>query len=697
MEILFQLYTVLKWLTIIVAIGFFLSAIDDVFVDLYYLIWQLYRRLFVMRHYKPLHEEDLRTVPEKSIAVLIPAWHEAEVIGRMLRHTIRSVDYANYEIFVGTYPNDEPTQEGVAEAFSEDPRIHRTICPHPGPTNKADCLNWAFQGIKLHEAKTGRRFEILLVHDAEDIIHPLSLKLINYLIPKKDMVQLPVFPLEMPLRDFTAGTYLDEFAESHTKDLLVRERVAKMIPGAGVGTAFSRATADDLATSNKNQLFNIETLTEDYDFGFRLKQLKKKAILVKFFIQRTRIVRHWWSKRERIKTVNEYVATREFFPVRFRDAVRQKSRWILGIVFQGWRQIGWTGQVGNRFMLYRDRKAIYSTVIPVLGYLLVPYWLLYFYYQYFGPSPNPLPPLVDSRWVWWLIVVDTIIMLERWLQKTVALHAIAGWNYTLVSFPRMVWCNIINFFSMALATRQFVESLVTGKTVPWMKTSHAFPTEAELLAYKQKLGDLLLENRLITLVQLSEALEAQKQSGEQLGEILVRLGHLEEDNLVPVLGGQLGVETCEIDPQKIAPSLLEMIPERIARRHSIIPMEGKDHQDLIIATTQPNDETLRRTLEKHTGRPITFILAGRQAIQFAINQAYLPVKRPRLGQLLLRAGVLTSKQLAHALAEQAKRPRKLGMVLQDLGYLSREILEERIREQARLRAPLWDQPRRGLE
>ncbi len=54
------------------------------------------------------------------------------------------------------------------------------------------------------------------------MVHPLSMELFNHLIPRKDMVQLPVIPMEMPLRHFTAGTYMDEFAESHTKDLLVR-------------------------------------------------------------------------------------------------------------------------------------------------------------------------------------------------------------------------------------------------------------------------------------------------------------------------------------------------------------------------------------------------------------------------------------------------------------------------------------------
>ncbi len=271
MEILYFLYPVLKVLTVVAAVGFFISALDDIFVDIYYMVRQSYRRLFKLKHYKPLTEEDLAANPEKYVAIMVPAWQEEPVIARMLRHSLKVLNYTNYDIFVGTYPNDEGTQLRVAEVLPDDPRVHRIICPHPGPTNKADYLNWIFQGIKTHGAKTGKRYEILVIHDAEDMIHPLSMKLFNHLIPRKDMVQLPVIPMEMPLRHFTAGTYMDEFAESHTKDLLVRERISNMIPGAGVGTAFHRTAADELAALNGNQLFNVDTLTEDYDFGFRLE------------------------------------------------------------------------------------------------------------------------------------------------------------------------------------------------------------------------------------------------------------------------------------------------------------------------------------------------------------------------------------------------------------------------------------------
>src|SRR6516162_11214028 len=294
---------ILRWFLIVAAVGFVLSGLDDLYVDAYYYIRWLYRRLFIVKRYPRLSEEDLRRVPEKRVAVMIPAWHEHAVIAQMLDHTL-CLDYGNYEIFVGTYPNDEPTMLAVSSLQERDLRVHRIVCPHDGPTNKADCLNWVFEGIRLQEKRTGERFEIFVIHDSEDIVHPLTLKLMNYLIPRIEMVQLPVVPLEMPWHHLTAGTYLDEFAEFHTKDLLVRERVARMIPSAGVGTGFSRGAFEELSRNKRNQLFNVETLTEDYDFGFRLKELHKKSILLHYSVERTQLVRAgWFGKREKLKKV----------------------------------------------------------------------------------------------------------------------------------------------------------------------------------------------------------------------------------------------------------------------------------------------------------------------------------------------------------------------------------------------------------
>ena len=129
---------ILRWFLIISAVGFLISGADDLFIDLYYYIRRAYRRLFVEHKYPKLTEDDLRKPPEKPIAIMIPAWDEHAVIAKMLEHTLRWVDYENYEIFVGTYPNDEQTMLAVAAVQESEPRVHRIVCPHNGPTNKAD-------------------------------------------------------------------------------------------------------------------------------------------------------------------------------------------------------------------------------------------------------------------------------------------------------------------------------------------------------------------------------------------------------------------------------------------------------------------------------------------------------------------------------------------------------------------------------
>lgn len=551
---------ILHWVLAITAVCFLISGLDDLFVDLYYYAWKLYRRLFVIRKYAPLTEEDLRKPEEKPVAIMVPAWHEDGVIASMLEHTLRTLDYRNYEIFVGTYPNDEATMMAVTSVQEHCPRVHRVVCPHDGPTNKADCLNWVTEGIRVYEKTAKKQFEIFVMHDSEDIVHPLALKLMNYLIPRIDMVQLPVTPLEVPWHSFTAGTYLDEFAEFHGKDLLVRERVARMVPSAGVGTGFSRQAFDELASKTRNQMFNIETLTEDYDIGFRLKELARRSIILQFRVERAQIVRTGvFRKREKVKRVREWVTTREFFPRRFRDAVRQKSRWIVGIVFQGWHRLGWRGGVGMRYMLWRDRKALLGNFINIIGYVLV-FSILgtYLYYAIAHPLASSRFPVLIQKgtWTWYVVLAVTVLMCHRVLQRSISVYRFAGWGQALLSIPRLIWGNVLNFAAVSRASWQFLKWTITGEKIPWAKTDHAFPDEKQLVEFRRKLGDLLLENRLVSISQLTHALRVQKETGEMLGEVLTRLGYIQQDSLHSTLRMQGGTAPTPAGPAMLGQLLL---------------------------------------------------------------------------------------------------------------------------------------------
>src|ERR1044071_2464310 len=101
------------------------------------------------------------------------------------------------------------------------------------------------------------------------------------------MGQVPVFALELPvLKYWTANTYIDDFAELHTKDLFVRQSIGGIVPSAGVGTAFFRRALDKLAAGNRGDPFFIGNLTEDYEVGIRVKRAVMRAGLISFPVDR---------------------------------------------------------------------------------------------------------------------------------------------------------------------------------------------------------------------------------------------------------------------------------------------------------------------------------------------------------------------------------------------------------------------------
>jgi hypothetical protein len=122
-------------------------------------------------------------------------WHEHDVIERMIRHNLRVLRYQRYEFFLGAYPNDTDTLAALARLQESGARVHICVCPHDGPTSKADCLNWIYQHMLLHEKQASVFFDAIITHDAEDLIHPDSLSVINRHLDEYDMVQIPVLPL----------------------------------------------------------------------------------------------------------------------------------------------------------------------------------------------------------------------------------------------------------------------------------------------------------------------------------------------------------------------------------------------------------------------------------------------------------------------------------------------------------------------
>ena len=211
-------------LALFAAVGFLLFALDDLAVDLIYLTRRAWRALTVYSRFPRAYARSILMLwKPQFMAVFVPAWDEAAVIGAMLKLTLQRFEHRDYRIFVGCYRNDPATAAAIAAVV--DDRIQLVRVDVDGPTTKADCLNHLYDALVAYEFATGRSPVAVVLHDAEDVVHPLELTLFDQLIDRAAVIQLPVLPLVDHSSPWIGGHYCDEFAESHGKELVVREAV----------------------------------------------------------------------------------------------------------------------------------------------------------------------------------------------------------------------------------------------------------------------------------------------------------------------------------------------------------------------------------------------------------------------------------------------------------------------------------------
>jgi adsorption protein B len=177
-----------------------LSGVDDLTVDLAAVAARLRNR----SRQRPKRRSIAAAEPSR-IAVFVPCWKEDKVLAAMVEGNRQRIRYAKYDFFLGAYPNDDATIRIAEDLSARYENVHLALCPHDGPTSKADCLNWVWQRMLAFETASGVRFDVVVTHDAEDVIHPDALLWINWYAREYEMVQVPVLPLPTAVTKFTHG------------------------------------------------------------------------------------------------------------------------------------------------------------------------------------------------------------------------------------------------------------------------------------------------------------------------------------------------------------------------------------------------------------------------------------------------------------------------------------------------------------
>ncbi|MBS0481939.1 MAG: glycosyl transferase family protein [Proteobacteria bacterium] len=387
-------------------------------------------------------------------AVLVPAYDEAGVIATTITHMLRTWHQRELRLYIGCYANDAATIAVAAQAASDDPRVRVIVHAAHGPTTKADCLNRLYAALTLDEARGGQRFRAVILHDSEDMVHPAALQAIDMALTGHDFVQIPVRPALQANSRWIAGHYADEFAEAHTKTLVMRAAVGAAIPAAGVGCGFSRSAlarlADLRAGEGESGPFATDCLTEDYELGLTLSRGGRGSTFL------------------RLRDAGgNLVATSSYFPGELPGAVRQKTRWVHGIAFQAWDRMGWSARPMELWMALRDRRGPLTALVLFAAYLLLLIETVLIAAHGLGWAGGHEP----GRLIGMLTAISLVGFVWRAAWRMAFTAREYGWAEGLRAVLRIPVGNIIAIMAGRRALGAYVRSL-RGQRVVWDKTAH---------------------------------------------------------------------------------------------------------------------------------------------------------------------------------------------------------------------------------
>ncbi len=440
-------------LMLFASVGILLIGLDDLFFDALWLATRGERRGGAAATRPPL---------DGTIAVFIPAWDEHRIIAAMLRRSLAAWQDEDVRIYIGCYPNDAATLFAISPLVAADRRLRLVVNERDGPTTKGDNLNRLWAALGEDERAEGMRFAAIVLHDAEDHVHPGEIALYRRYLVDHAMVQIPVVPIIARGARWIGGHYGDEFAEAHGKEMVVRSRLGMPLPSAGVGCALTRHTLALLAIERGGDPFRCNSLTEDYEIGMVIGAYGLSARFV-----------------DEAGATGERVVSRGAFPDRADAAVRQKARWIAGIALAGWDHLGWPGSQRGavvelpgrtwlaRWMLWRDRRAPLAALVVLAAYA----GLLLTALGWAGRAILGWDATIVGDTMQMLLALNAMLLVWRLGMRSLFARRCYGWREAAWAVPRAFVANIMAILAARRALVIYGRMLRSGEVV-WDKTEH---------------------------------------------------------------------------------------------------------------------------------------------------------------------------------------------------------------------------------
>src|SRR5919201_2645636 len=149
----------------------------------------------------------------------------------------------------------------------------------------------------------------------------------------------------------------------------------------------------------------------------------------------------------------------------------------------------------------------------------------------------------------------------------------------------------------------------------------------------QRLGDLLVKEKVISPEQLDQAVRVQKESGARLGSVLVKLGFLSDEDVTNFLSRQYGVPAINLSFFEIDPQVVKLVPQDTAKRYQILPL-SRVGASLTIAMVDPTNVFAMDDIKFMTGFNIEPVVASESSILEGIEKAYGTTSQEDLEQVM---------------------------------------------------------------
>jgi len=137
----------------------------------------------------------------------------------------------------------------------------------------------------------------------------------------------------------------------------------------------------------------------------------------------------------------------------------------------------------------------------------------------------------------------------------------------------------------------------------------------------KQLGELLIDRGIISRNQLEEALNFQREKGGLIGEIMVQLGFVKEDDIAQALTAQYGFPYLPLGNYEVNPEIIHTIPQRVAQQYLVLPID-KIGNNLTLAMSNPLNVQAIEDVELLTGCNVQAFVSTSSDIKKAIEKYY---------------------------------------------------------------------------